>query len=125
MARYRTRPRLVDAVQMQYQGMLQTPIGGIGFGKGDWLITEEDGHQSVCRAEQFEARYEAVRTRKVAPLVLELERLQPILNEAYPEPEPFFRGDPGQAQEPVAEGSPERETLTTEPHDGYPMEVEL
>jgi len=42
-------------------GEIQTKFGKLYMLPGDWVITEEDGTQSVCRADQFQNLFEPLK----------------------------------------------------------------
>ncbi|ARK30587.1 hypothetical protein [Halalkalibacter krulwichiae] len=61
MARYRKKPIIVEAVILSRTITIETPEGSVKGFRGDYLITESDGNQFLCKADQFESEYERIR----------------------------------------------------------------
>lgn len=60
MAHYVRLEAEVDAMQLQYQTLIQTPAGAISALQGDWIITPDSGPQYICTAEAFTANYRPI-----------------------------------------------------------------
>jgi hypothetical protein len=58
MPLYRTRPTVVDAIQITHKTTISPKVGDALTGcPGDWLITETEGQQYFCHDGIFQATY--------------------------------------------------------------------
>lgn len=69
MAKYRRKPLVIDAVKITTSIKVNTEDGIVEGNKGDYLITEPNGKQYPCNAEQFEKTYELVKSFDVKKLL--------------------------------------------------------
>ncbi|MFC0469639.1 hypothetical protein ACFFHM_03615 [Halalkalibacter kiskunsagensis] len=61
MARYRTKPVVIEAVKITRTITIETAEGSIVGRPGDYLITDKNGEQYPCTAEKFVKTYERVK----------------------------------------------------------------
>ncbi|GAE37235.1 hypothetical protein [Halalkalibacter akibai] len=61
MARYRSKPVIVEAVKISRTITIETTEGSLKGYPGDYLITDANGDQYPCQAVKFESTYERIR----------------------------------------------------------------
>lgn len=61
VAKYRRKPILIEAVKITRTITIETAEGKMQGYPGDYLITDKNGDQYPCKAEQFEQEYERVK----------------------------------------------------------------
>lgn len=60
MAKYRKKPIVVEAYQIDYPMVIKTLEGDMYADPGDWIITGVNGETYPCKPDIFEKTYEAV-----------------------------------------------------------------
>jgi hypothetical protein len=61
LARYRSKPVIVEAVKISRTITIETPEGTVKGYPGDYLITDANGDQYPCKADTFEKTYDRIR----------------------------------------------------------------
>ena len=60
MAKFRKKPVIIEAYQIQEEMDIQTLEGTMHANIGDWIITGIKGEQYPCKPDVFEKTYEPV-----------------------------------------------------------------
>ncbi|MFC0559619.1 hypothetical protein, partial [Halalkalibacter alkalisediminis] len=61
MARYRSKPVVVEAVKISRTITIETSEGTVKGYPGDYLITDANGEQYPCNSAKFEKSYERIK----------------------------------------------------------------
>jgi hypothetical protein len=60
MAKYRKKPIVIEAIQVQEEVIIETLEGNMRASIGDWIITGINGERYPCKPDIFEKTYELV-----------------------------------------------------------------